>query len=842
MNQVSHVEDEGLSTRVYESDSDDDGFEADSPVAGKPPVHPMPSMQGPFEESIMESVEEQSNPAREGPPLGPKARRQKMIEQDDYNESYMWQWRRKPRAKYHPLWKLMAQISFGVHLLQQKLAKSDEEVVKILQKHVDEVDTYLEKTTEDFDLAYMDIKERINYLQLPLEHVNIFDMMLDDKRFRTSIVDGNEKIEKIVERTARAKNDSLVDVSKGVEAVTELATYLNGVGGKWVDSDEQTAAIYNAMRGNAEGWYRCFRTLEAKGSDLSKALAQLSSILNEMSKRAGVASRRAVWASLLILQVYRNADCLQAPSRGSDMERRSSRTTPRSNSPAFPTPTSRFSSVAHLQSKPLPRVPRSGASTPLRLETPSVNSPRPGSPALSTRSGNSPLSHSPANRSPLAGSPHNQSPRSRSPLIQSPRAESPAVPRESVPFEGKFEQARAAPKPPVKDVRKPKPRFSPLVDEKSEEISALPQPSSFIPSRKGSLSKTPQDSGFRRSGSLIKRLRGGGSKDLRQEANSREKKQSHPKHERSMTSDLKDLFRSAGHNESPRNSRIVVDSKEKPSKLRKKSVDLLGSKSSPKDLPEEKITSPAHDSAYASALGDSPRGNARSESLSRIDSEETPIADNAIPQRSDSTTTRGSSRPASPVPPRSESRTESRTGSRAGSRLADRPMTSSRAATPSPLTQPAYANHNDNSARSPTPTGRGRFGLFPSNRPMTPSAMSIQSSAGALEGRSEYDDFGTNRPRFRKGSLPLPSIERITGDVEVSDGAPAPGVPRQKRRSSTGMRNGKDAVQVFEDGSGLKEAQGLRRNSILKKKSSFSRLKDWMGRRRGESPLREVKE
>lgn len=282
---------------VYESDSEDgggigDGGTTESISIGAPPVHPVPAMQGAFEESIVESVDEHNVPRK--PPLDAKARRQKMIERDEYDETYNAQWRRKPQAKFHPLWKLMAQVSFGVHLLQQKLAKSDEEVVKILQKHVDEVDTYLEKISEDFELAQLDIKERINYLKLPLEHVNIFDIMLDDKQFRTSIIEGNEKIERICDRTARATNDSIVDVRKGIEAVTELSNFLRSIGGKWGDASGQTLAIYNAMRGNAEGWSRCFQQLQVKGNDLGLLLGQLGNILNEMSKRAGVASRRAV--------------------------------------------------------------------------------------------------------------------------------------------------------------------------------------------------------------------------------------------------------------------------------------------------------------------------------------------------------------------------------------------------------------------------------------------------------------------------------------------------------------------------------------------------------------------
>ncbi|KAF1988390.1 hypothetical protein K402DRAFT_34546 [Aulographum hederae CBS 113979] len=283
---------------ITESDYDDD----DMDQANAPPIHPLKSMQGAFEESIFESMQkpdQYTEMAKEMTSLGPEARRKKLLESEDYNSSYNARWRKTPGAKYHPLWKLMAQISFGVHLLQQHLAKSDTEVVKILHTHVEEVDSFLERTTEDFELALVDVKERINYLRLPLEHVNIFDVMLDDKQFRTSILEGNEKIERIVERTARAMNDSLVDVTKGIQATMELARYLDKIGEEWADNNDELLGIYNAMRGNAEGWYRCFLTLQMKGNTLGVALVQLGSILNEMTKRAGVASRRSVVSTYL---------------------------------------------------------------------------------------------------------------------------------------------------------------------------------------------------------------------------------------------------------------------------------------------------------------------------------------------------------------------------------------------------------------------------------------------------------------------------------------------------------------------------------------------------------------
>jgi hypothetical protein len=279
------------------SEYDDDLDELDNGDVPKPPAHPVLSMQGPFEESMWEAEHPDANEnaqARANPKVNAKARHQRLLENKNFNDSYNARWRRSPRSKYHPMSKIIAQLVFGIHLLHGQLAKSDEEVVNILQRHVDEVDTFIQNAGEDFDHTLADIKERINYLKLPLEHVNIFDIMLDDKIFRTQIIEGNEKIEQIVARTADLMNDLLVDVSKGQESTKEMAEYLDDLEDDWPDDPNGSVEIYETMRSNAEGWMECFRDLQMKGNSLGVALVQLGSILNEMSKRAGVASRRSV--------------------------------------------------------------------------------------------------------------------------------------------------------------------------------------------------------------------------------------------------------------------------------------------------------------------------------------------------------------------------------------------------------------------------------------------------------------------------------------------------------------------------------------------------------------------
>ena len=260
----------------------------------EPPVHPVPTMQGAFEESLAETLHEaeDADTSNREPIVDSVTRRKMLLERQEYERTVAGRWKQRPGEKFHPLWKLVAQISFGMHLLHQKMAKSDEEVIKILQTHVDEVDGFLERTTEDFDLAQGDINERIRYLRLPLEHTDVFDTMLNDRSFRIAIVEGNEKIEHIIDRTAAAMNDALKDVQKGLDATRELARYLMRLDRSWNDRTQEHDRVFVAMIGNTEGWSLALLDLQAKGNMLRKALVQLGGIVAEMQRRAGAASRK----------------------------------------------------------------------------------------------------------------------------------------------------------------------------------------------------------------------------------------------------------------------------------------------------------------------------------------------------------------------------------------------------------------------------------------------------------------------------------------------------------------------------------------------------------------------
>ncbi|TVY44735.1 hypothetical protein LSUB1_G002959 [Lachnellula subtilissima] len=257
------------------------------------PTHPIASMQDAFAESMVEvSGGVTSEPKIK---VGSAALRRKLLlDQDIHEETHASRWRQKPGQQYHELWKLMAQISFGIYLLLNGLAKDDDQVMNILQGHVDEVDAFLETTLEDFDLADGDIAERLDLLKMPLENIKIFDAMLEDRNFRVQIVNGNERIEHVITRTARAMNDALKDVTQGLDACKEFTIYLarEQEAAVWRRERPDMQKVFDAMKGNVEGWYKAYVSLQTKGNNLGVALVQLGTIVAEMDKRAGDISRR----------------------------------------------------------------------------------------------------------------------------------------------------------------------------------------------------------------------------------------------------------------------------------------------------------------------------------------------------------------------------------------------------------------------------------------------------------------------------------------------------------------------------------------------------------------------
>ncbi|KAM3421951.1 hypothetical protein BST61_g2328 [Cercospora zeina] len=291
----SASEDDDFHSMSAQGDSDaaSHGYDEDdgASVIMAPPVHPCPQLQDAFEESIVEATHPpiESDP---DPDTDAEMRRKKLLEAEREEDCPVVRWKQHPDAQYHPFVKLIAQLTFGMHLLQESQAKSNEEVVKILQGHVNDVDMFLERTAEDFDLAIRDIEERIRYLKLPMQHMDVFEVMLDEKKFRTDLLNGNEKIERIIVRTAKVMNAAMHDIHNGIKSTKELSTYLARIEQRPGTDNPDIAEVFAAMRGNEQGWMSYLRDLRTKGDNLRNSLVILETVIAEIAKHAAAASRR----------------------------------------------------------------------------------------------------------------------------------------------------------------------------------------------------------------------------------------------------------------------------------------------------------------------------------------------------------------------------------------------------------------------------------------------------------------------------------------------------------------------------------------------------------------------
>ena len=190
-----------------------------------------------------------------------------------------------------------------MHLLVTGQAKSDAEVVKILQTHVDEIDGFVERTSEDFLIIQLDLRTRIQYLSLPLQNLDAFDGMLTDRNFRHSMVKYNDLIEHAVGRFSIAVKDALKDIQKGKEAIKALWHYLFQSATDNTPLPMEMQAVYDAMAANIEGWNIAFAKLRKRGSALESALSQLAVAVTEMQRRVGVASRKDMVSTMHYLGV-----------------------------------------------------------------------------------------------------------------------------------------------------------------------------------------------------------------------------------------------------------------------------------------------------------------------------------------------------------------------------------------------------------------------------------------------------------------------------------------------------------------------------------------------------------
>lgn len=270
---------------------------APTSAAQNTPTHPIPS----FQEAFAESLDEATNGfPGDKPKLRERTaqgRREALIAQDRDEEPFDSKWRYRDAQKQHELTKLIAQISFGVYLLLNGMANSNAQVVNILQGHIDEVDEFLEVALEDLSQATNDLDGRIEHLKLPLANVQVFEQLLEDRNFRLEILEGNEKIDHVLSRTNAALKQWDGDIEAGLHSTAVFTNWLHDEeNAAWRRERPDVADIFDAMKGNTEGWLTAFDEMSERVQDASNMVVRLSTIIGEMEKKAGEVSRRT-WVS-----------------------------------------------------------------------------------------------------------------------------------------------------------------------------------------------------------------------------------------------------------------------------------------------------------------------------------------------------------------------------------------------------------------------------------------------------------------------------------------------------------------------------------------------------------------
>lgn len=276
-------------------------FDSTPPPPPAIPIHPIPALQDAFAESLNEVMSGIAVGKPKLRVLDAQGRREAVLAQGKDEPALDAMWRLRPGQTQHELGKLVAQISFGVYLMLNGMANDNTQVVNILQGHIDEVDEFLEVTIEDLEEVEADLKRRIDHLMLPMSNATVFEQLLEDHKFRTEILQGNEKIEHILARTNVSMKQWDDDIEAGLHTSNIFINWLNeNAEGTWRSGLPDVNDIFDAMSGNAEGWLIAFEKISDSAQDINSLIIRLMNIISEMEKKAGEASRRT-WVSFVTI-------------------------------------------------------------------------------------------------------------------------------------------------------------------------------------------------------------------------------------------------------------------------------------------------------------------------------------------------------------------------------------------------------------------------------------------------------------------------------------------------------------------------------------------------------------
>lgn len=307
----SHTQSQRNTIREVPEPDDDDSVAMQqlnqAPDDPSIPEHPIPSMQDAFAESLLESTRggtDEPKPKLRGDdankPFDARQRHERLMGEKNEGLTDAKRWRKRKGQEQHEILKLVSQIAFGVYLLLNGMANDNNQVINILQGHIDEVDEFLEVTLDDLTYSITDLQSRIDHLRVPLANLEVFEEMLESRSYRVELLEGNEKLEHIIARSREMLGYWNGDVEAGKDCTNWFAEWLSSLKENiWQNDNEDIVDIFHAMRGNGDGWLRAFEEMEIRVDEINNLVADLSGLTAEMEKKAGEVSRKT-WVSFLM--------------------------------------------------------------------------------------------------------------------------------------------------------------------------------------------------------------------------------------------------------------------------------------------------------------------------------------------------------------------------------------------------------------------------------------------------------------------------------------------------------------------------------------------------------------
>lgn len=266
------------------------------PVRRRRPYHQVPSYDGAFAETFQETLEQRRVNRCDLRMMDARERREFLIRQEPGEPPFDVSWRFRPGQEYHEIVRLIAQICFGTCLMLYGFPTDTDVVYGILQGHIDDMDAYLEVACQDQTLTIDELTKRIGFLKLPMTNREVYNAFIQESsRFRAQIIDGNDKLEAILGRTHVAVTQWDSDIEVALRTTAVFSQWLQEhEDGSWRDDRDYSLDVFDAMKGNAQGWMREFEAIGDRSALIRSQIDTLLNMMDEMEANCNVPDRTSL--------------------------------------------------------------------------------------------------------------------------------------------------------------------------------------------------------------------------------------------------------------------------------------------------------------------------------------------------------------------------------------------------------------------------------------------------------------------------------------------------------------------------------------------------------------------